>query len=138
MRAPLAILIASCVASFAGEKAHFFDTWEPRPALRSFWKPVRESWWNPELGMGSPRLAKHCQDYATRHSPEAMIPEIFADLKADPTELNDIVYTYLLAQWPRKKVLHIVEPYRHSRDPLIKETAEEFHDDLLAWDTNET
>jgi len=135
MRAPLALLIALSVASFASEKAHFFDTWEPRPALRSFWRPIRESWWNPELGMQSPRLAKHCRDYATHHSSEVIIPEVFVDLKAHPTELNAIVYTYLLAQWPRKRVLHIIEPYRRSRDLDIRETAEEFHDDLLSWNT---
>lgn len=138
MRALLSIFFALSVTVVASENDPFPDAREHIPVLRDFWLHMHASWWNPQLGMLSPRVSKYCQEYARRHAPEAVIPQVFADLQQHPTEFNDAVYTYVLAQWPRKKVLQIIQPYRHSRDPFIRETAEEFHDDLLSWNTKET
>src|SRR6266849_1489434 len=103
MRASLAVLILASVTCSAGEKVRFFETWETRPALRELWQPMCECWWNANLGMRSPRIAAHFKEYAIHHSPEALVSEIFADLKTHDTELTEIAYTYLLAHWPRQK-----------------------------------
>ncbi len=66
------------------------------------------------------------------------MPEIFADTKIHHSELTEIAHTYLLAQWPRKKVLRILQPYHHPADPEGKQFAESFHDDLLQWETEPT
>jgi hypothetical protein len=94
---------------------------------------MRESWWNPQLGFGSPQVSAHFKDFARHHSPEVIVPEIFADTKIHHSELTEIGYTYLLAQWPRKKVLQLLEPFRHARDAEIRQFAEGLHDDLLEW-----
>ena len=135
MRMFLAFLLATTGTCIAGEKVRFFEAWEPRPALRELWLPLRESWWNPDLGFGSPRVAAHFKKFAETHSPEAILPEIFADLKIHHTELTEIAYTNLLAQWPRKRVLRLLTRYRDSGDPGVRKLAESFHDDLLEWDT---
>jgi hypothetical protein len=83
--------------------------------------------------MLSPRVAAHFQAFARRHPPAAIIPEIFADTKLHHSELTEIAYTYLLAQWPRKTVFRLLAPYRQSRDPELHQLAEAFHDDLLEW-----
>ena len=127
------VLLLLAASSFAAEKMHFFESWKPRPALRELWLPMRESWWNPQLGFGSPRVSEHFKDFARHHSPEVIVPEIFADTKIHHSELTEIGYTYLLAQWPRKRVLPLLEPFRHSRDPEIKQFAESLHDVLLEW-----
>ena len=132
MRVILCLLLLT-VSSFAIERVRFFESWEPRPALRSLWLPLRESWWNPQLAFESPRVAAHFKDFARHHSPEAIVPEVFADTKIHHTELTEIAYTYLLGQWPLKKVLHLLEPFRQSRDPEIRQFAEALHDDLLEW-----
>ena len=118
---------------FAGERVNFFETWETRPVLRELWQPMCECWWDAELGIRSPRIAWHFKEYAKHHSPEAVVSEIFADLKTHDTELTETAYTYLLAQWPRQKVLHLLEPFRHSRDQDVRRVANGFHDDLMAW-----
>jgi len=129
----VASLLLLAVTSLAGDQMHFFESWEPRPALRSLWLPLRESWWNPQLGFGSPRVSQHFKDFARHHSPEVIVPEIFADTKIHHSELTEIGYTYLLAKWPRKRVLQLLEPFRHSRDAEIRQFAEGLHDDLLEW-----
>jgi hypothetical protein len=138
MHVCLVVLLAANVTCIASEKVHFFESWQPRPALRELWLPLRESWWDANCGFGSPRVATHFRNFARHHSPEAIVPEIFADTKIHHRELSEIAYTYLLAQWPRKKVLRLLQPYRHSRDPEVRELAESFHDDLLQWETEET
>ena len=80
MRAVVALL-AMTTASFAGENAHFYGTWEPPPALTEFWRPVRNSWWQVGRGTDSPLIAQHCKQFAQSHRPEAIIPEMIADLK---------------------------------------------------------
>jgi hypothetical protein len=127
MRLCLAVLLVTNVAGVASEKVSFFETWETRPALRDLWRPMCECWLDNELGMKSPRIAAHFKDYAKHHSPEALVPQIFADLKTHDTELTEIAYLYLLAQWPRDRVLRLLEPLRQSRD------ADKFYDDLLKW-----
>jgi len=129
----VASLLLLAVTSLAGDQMHFFESWEPRPALRSLWLPLRESWWNPQLGFGSPRVSQHFKDFARHHSPEVIVREIFADTKIHHSELTEIGYTYLLAKWPRKRVLQLLEPFRHSRDAEIRQFAEGLHDDLLEW-----
>jgi hypothetical protein len=135
MRACVALLILASANCIAGEKVQFGESWEPRPALRSLWLPMRASWWDAEKGMLSPRVAAHFKGFSRTHSPEAIVPEIFADAKIHHTEFTEIAYTYLLAQWPRHRVFRLLEPYRHSRDPELKELADSFHDDLLEWNT---
>ena len=103
MRASLILLLAFATTAVAGEKAQFWSTWEPRPALLDFWRPVRESCWDPNHGIGqggSPRLAKRCEEFARAHPPEAMVPEIIADLRASGTEVIEVVYEYIMIQWP--------------------------------------
>jgi hypothetical protein len=126
----LLLLSSTCIA---GEKVHFFESWEPRPALRELWLPLRESWWDPRLGFGSPKVSQHFKNFARHHSPELIVPEIVADTKIHYSELTEIGYIFLLAQWPRKRVLPLLEPFRHSRDPDIRKFAEGAHDDLLHW-----
>lgn len=95
MRACLALLLASSLTCFAGQKAYFFGEWEPRPALRSFWQPMKESWWITGQDTKSPRLARHCEEYARRHIPEELVPEMVADLKAYPSEVHWFGYLYV-------------------------------------------
>jgi hypothetical protein len=129
----LACLLLLTAASLAADKVVFFESWEPRPALRELWLPLRESWWNPQVGFASPRVSAHFKNFARHHSPDVIVPEIFADTKIHHSELTEIAYTYLLAQWPRKRVLSLLEPFRHSRDLEIRQFADGLHDDLLEW-----
>ena len=137
MRVAIVLLLLTA-SSLAAQKVQFFESWEPRPALRPLWLPLRESWWNPELGFGSPRVAAQFKNFATHHSPEAIVPEIFADAKLHHSELTEIAYTFLLAQWPRKTIFRLLEPFRQSRDQEIRQLAESFHDDLLDWKGQKT
>jgi hypothetical protein len=129
----IVILLLLSVSAFASERMRFFESWEPRPALRPLWLPLRESWWNSERGFGSPRIAAHFKDFARHHTPDAIVPEIFADTKLHHSELTEIAYTCLLSYWPRKTVFHLLEPYRHSRDPEIRQLADDFQSDLSEW-----
>src|SRR3954464_13198918 len=79
MRVCLVVLLAANVACIASEKVHFFESWQPRPALRELWLPLRESWWDANRGFGSPRVATHFRNFARHHSPEAIGPEIFPE-----------------------------------------------------------
>jgi hypothetical protein len=133
MRVCLTLLFVTSVTCIADENVHFFETWETRPVLRDLWRPMCECWWDSELGMKSPRVAAHFKHYARHHSPEAVVPEIFADLKTHDSELVEIAYIYLLAQWPRPRVLHLLEPFRYSRDSNLRRAADEFRNDLLEW-----
>jgi hypothetical protein len=132
MRVIVALLFFS-VSCFAAGQVRLFESWEPRPALRPLWLPLQESWWHSEVGFGSPRVAAHFKAFARQHTPEAIVPEIFADTKLHHSELTEIAYTYLLAQWPRKRVFHLLEPFRHSRDPELRQLANDFHSDLSEW-----
>jgi hypothetical protein len=138
MRACLIVLLAASATCVAADNVQFFESWQPRPALRDLWAPLRESWWDANRGFGSPRVAEHFKAFARHRTPEAILPEIFADLKIHRTELTEIGYTYLLGQWPRKRVLRLLQHYRHSRDPDVKKLAESFHDDLLQWEAEQT
>ena len=126
----LALVLASRLTSFAGEKAHFFGTWEPRPALREFWQPMKESWWLTGQGTKSPQIAQRCEEYARHHTPEKMVPEMVLDLKANPSEVRWFVYLYVMTQWPQKRVLHALDPFYHSKDEEIQHIASEFVADI--------
>jgi hypothetical protein len=101
VRALSVLLLASCLTSFAGETVHFFGTWEPRPALVSFWKPMKESWWITGPGTKNPRIARHCEEYARRHTPEELVPEMVMDLKRNPSEVRWFVYLHVMMEWPQ-------------------------------------
>ena len=135
MRAVIvSLLVAASVAS-ASETANFWGTWEPRPMLRDFWRPVTEKWWScnkrdecgPDL-----RLGKRCEEFARTHSPEAAVPELIADLGIYASEANELVYFSIMAHWPRPAVLRILESLRHSPDPgtrnIIEETLEDYRE----------
>jgi hypothetical protein len=62
-----------------------------------------------------------------------IVPAILGDTTIHHSELTEIAYTYLLAQWPRKRVLSLLEPFGHSRDLEIRQFADALHDDLLEW-----
>jgi hypothetical protein len=120
------VLLLLTASSLAAQKVQFFELWEPRPVPRPLWLPLRESWWNPELRFGSPRVAAHFKTFATHHSPEAIVPEIFADAKLHHSELTEIAYTFLLAQWPRKTIFRLLDPFRQSRDQEIRQFGGKF------------
>ena len=130
LRLFLVSLLASSLTSFADEKAPFFGNWEPRPALRSFWKPVKESWWITGQGTKSPHIARHCEEYARLHTPEELVPEIVMDLKANPSEVRWFVYLYVMMQWPQKRVLHALGPFDRSKDGEIRHIENEFVADI--------
>lgn len=133
MRARLAVLMLASVTCFAGQKVTFFDTWEPQPALLDLWRPMCECWWENGQGMHSPQVAAHFKDYARHNSPEAIVPQIFADLKRHDTDFVETAYTFLLAEWPRNEVLRLLEPYRHSADPKVRRIATLFHNNIAEW-----
>jgi hypothetical protein len=123
-------LLAMTSTCFAGEKAHFYGTWEPRPALAEFWRPVRNSWWQVGRGTDSPLIAQRCQQFAKNHRPEAIIPEMIADLKAYPSEVHWFVYLRVMLHWPQKRVLALLKPFQNSPDPNVRHIAEEFYADV--------
>ena len=120
MRIALALLLALCSTSAAGEEKQFWGTWEPRPALRDFWRPVDQSWWD------STRLPRYCRDYARRTTPEALIPEMIADLKRYPSEARWAVYATVASFWPRQRTLRVLQPLTASTDVAVRRIATEF------------
>jgi hypothetical protein len=134
MRAVVVIVLALTSAASASESVSFWGTWEPRPMLREFWRPVSEEWWScnkrdecgPDL-----RLRKRCEEFARTHSPERAIPEIISDLFAFQSEANELVYLTIMAHWPRGRVVHALDSLRRSRDAGIREIAEETREDFL-------
>jgi hypothetical protein len=129
MRAAM-LFLALVSSGMAGEKAHFGGTWEPRPALREFWRPMRDSWWDVDKGTQSPLIARRCKEFARTHSPKTMVPEMIADLRAYPTELHWFIYLTVMLHWPQKQVLHLLDPYLHSSDPEVSHIASEFYADV--------
>ena len=127
MRVALVLLIASGLVCSASQ-AHFFGAWEPRPALQDFWKPITESWW---FTRGTnPRLERHCQEYARHHSPELLVPEMVADLKAYPSEVHWFVYLFVMKHWEQRRVLDALQPFYRSKDPDVHHIASEFIADI--------
>jgi hypothetical protein len=125
----LIVFLAFVTTRPAGEKAHFDGTWEPQPELLEFWRPFRDSWWKPSLGISS-TIERRCKEFARSHSPEATIPEMISDLKAYPSEVRWFVYLHVMLHWPQKKVLHVLKPFLHSSDPDIHHIAAEFYADV--------
>jgi hypothetical protein len=138
MRARFLLLLVLSSTALSADNVHFFGTWEPRPMLREFWRPVSESWWScnarNECGPG-PRLRKRCVEFAGAHSPEVAIPELIADLRIYASEANEFVYLCIMGHWPRSRVLRTLESLRHSRDPATSSLAEQTLEDVR--ETNE-
>jgi hypothetical protein len=130
MRAFLALFFALTTTCLPGEEAHFYGTWEPRPALRAFWKPVRDSWWQPAQGAQTPPLARHCKEFAAHNTPEVIVSEMIADLKASPSEVRWFVYLSVMLHWPQKRVLQVLAPFDASSDPATHHIANEFVADV--------
>jgi hypothetical protein len=130
MRVFVALLFALSTTCLAGEQAHFYGTWEPRPALRTFWRPVRDSWWQPAQGTQTPLLARHCKEFAEHNTPEAIIPEMIADLKAYSSEVHWFVYLSVMLHWPQKRVLQVLAPFDASSDQATHHIANEFIADV--------
>jgi hypothetical protein len=130
MRLFVALLLTLSATCLAGEKVHFYGTWEPRPALRAFWRPIRESWWKPAQGTESAPLARHCKEFAKQNAPEAIIPEMIADLKAYQSEVHWFVYLSVMLHWPQKRVLRALAPFDASNDPVVHHIANEFIADV--------
>jgi hypothetical protein len=63
----LLVLSGTCIA---GETVRFFESWEPRPAVRELWLPMRESWWDTNRGFEGPRVDTHFKAFARTHAPE--------------------------------------------------------------------
>ena len=128
------VLLALTSAASASESAHFWGTWEPRPMLREFWRPISEKWWScnnrnecgPDL-----RLRKRCRDFAGTYSPETAVPELIADLCVYASDANEVVYLYIMSHWPRDTVIRLLDSLRHSPDPCIREITELTREDFL-------
>ena len=69
MRAIVALFLTLSATCLAGEKAHFFGTWEPRPALAAFWRPIRNLGGNRHRGLKAFPLARHCKEFAEAKCP---------------------------------------------------------------------
>ncbi len=91
---------------------------------------MKESWWITGQGTKSPRLARHCEEYARHHTPEELVPEMVADLKAYPSEVHWFVYLHVMMRWPQKRVLHALDPFYRSKDEEIHHIASEFVADI--------
>ncbi len=133
MRVALIFLLAFTSAASGSEKAHFWGTWEPRPMLGEFWRPVSEHWWScnkrDECGPNL-RLKKRCEEFARTHSPESAIPEIISDLLTFQTEANESVYLTIMAHWPRSRVLRTLDSLHRSSDAGIREITEQTLEDF--------
>jgi hypothetical protein len=120
---PLLIGLAS--TCFASEKG-FFGRWEPPTSLQEFWRPINESWWNPD---NNSRIYDYCREFAKRSSPD-LIGDIISDLKKHPSVVRTSVYSMLITSWDHRKALKILEPYYESTDPDSHKIAEDFIADI--------
>ena len=134
MRAIVILLLALGGTASASEKADFWGTWEPRPLLREFWRPVSEKWWScnkrSECGPDS-RLRKRCEEFARAYAPEIAVPELIADQCIYASEANELIYLSIMAHWPRQSVLRALNALRHSSGSCIREMAELIREDFL-------
>jgi hypothetical protein len=119
---PLLLLIALSIPCWAGERTPWYG--KPRPMFRQLWADV------PEFSVNTAPFAKRCRDFATRHTPEAAIPEMLRDFAQYPGETKGMVYSYIMSQWPRRTVVRILKPYANSADPTISYMAGNFYADF--------
>jgi hypothetical protein len=122
-----AIFFAFAISCFAGETRHFFGAWEPPRSLQEFWAPINNSWWKTG---STPRLDQHCRNFAKQTRPEAVVPDMIADLKANPSEVRWFVYLNVMTNWNKESVLHVLASFQRSKDNQIRHIADEFVADL--------
>ena len=120
---PLLIGLAS--TCFASEKV-FFGHWEPPPSLRDFWRPINESWWNPD---NNSRLYNYCRAFAKRSSPN-LIGDIVSDLRKHPSVERTFVYSVIILNWDHRTVLKSLKRYYESDDPSLHKIAADFIGDI--------
>lgn len=126
----LGFLLLSVPALLAttGEK-DFFGVWTPPASLQSFWKPIDEFWW--KIGEGvTPKLERHCRQFADRSKPREIIPAMINDLKQAPSEVRWFVYLHVMQHWRRSEVLKVLSPFQRSGDADVRHIADEFYADL--------
>jgi hypothetical protein len=125
------LVVCSC---YGGETRTFFDRWTPPESLTEFWRPINGSWWNKG---STPKLDRRCREFAKQTKPERIIPDMIADLKTTPYEVRWFVYLNVMLNWPQQRVLHILKPFYHSRDPEIANIARDFWADIEPSDRRE-
>jgi hypothetical protein len=125
----IAFCLVLALSCSAGEKRKFFGTWEPPSTLLEFWAPINDSWWNSGHG-STPNLNRYCRSFAKQSRPEAIIPAMIADLKANPSEVRWFVYSNVMLNWPQETVLHILKPFCRSTDVGVRRVANEFYADI--------
>src|SRR4051794_15480227 len=96
----LAVFPRLCMAD-----ADFFGKWTPPKSLTEFWKPLDNSWWNPD---DNSRLADYCKRFASNSKPEHLIKDIVADLKAHPSVERTFVYSMLIVNWDSRATLKLL------------------------------
>jgi hypothetical protein len=134
MRRHILILLLAVSACFGAETRAFFGKWTPPASLTEFWRPINESWWNKG---STPKLDQRCREFARKTKPERIIPDMITDLKTSPSEVRWSVYLNVMRNWAQQRVLHILKPFYHSRDPEIASIAREFWADVEPSDRRE-
>ena len=127
LRLVIVAAISLPLLAYTAEKRHFFGVWEPPNELSAFWTPIDNSWWNKGP---TPKLNKHCREFAKHSNPHAIIPAIIADLKANPSEVRPFVYVNVMSNWPRNEVLRILKSFQRSPDAEIRNIAADFVADI--------
>ena len=111
--------------SFASAKV-FFGHWEPPLALREFWRPINQSWWNPD---NNSRLYNYCGVFAKR-SPPNLISDIVSDVRRHPLVEQTFVYSMIILNWDHRTVLKSLKRYYESGGPNLHKIAADFIADI--------
>ena len=119
------LLIGLASTCFASEKV-FFGHWEPPSSLQDFWRPISETWWNPD---NNSRLYNYCRGFAKRSSPNP-ISDIVSDLRRNPSVERTFVYSMIILNWDRRTALKSLKRYYESGDPNVHKIAADFIADI--------
>jgi hypothetical protein len=121
--------LALALPCYASDTRHFFGAWEPPPSLQEFWLHVSDSWWRSGEG-ATPNFKRRCHDFAKQHRLEQIIPDMIADLRANPSEVRWFVYLQIMLDWPKDRVLTTLQRFQQSPDVEVKHIANEFYADV--------
>ena len=119
----LIVFSSPCVAS----GKIFFGEWEPPESLHEFWRPIRESWWNPD---DLAKFRAHGQAFARKSKPQDLVGDIISDLKKNPSVRRTFVYSMLIVSWDPKVTTPLLRPYSEAQDADLRKIADDFIADI--------
>ena len=95
-------------------------------SLHEFWAPL-ETWRGVDAEsdyalVAFSNYAQHCRYFAEHNQPEAVIPDMIADLQARPSDLHFRTYGQVMQEWPRERVLAVLRAFEYSfESPVLRQ-----------------